>query len=244
MAAMEGYDGWSADQEEEKQGFELMKKGWVPLMIEASEVKHNKDYDTTKNKRLELTLQIVDGEYRGRKMWVSLNLWHNTSEKALRFARQDWAAICRAIGILSPSQSEELHNQVFGAKLGHKKNDQSGDLENNITAYCSNADLASKGAQTVVNNNPAPAQHGGWGANTAPQQPQAPAQPEGWGNQQQQPAGTPQMGQKTAPVQQTQAAPIPQHAPPFPVQQTQQGMPPQQVPMNDESDESIDEIPF
>ena len=57
---------------------------------------------------LELVLEVVDGEYQGRKLWDRLNL-NNRNEKAAQIAKRTLAAITRAVGVPRPSDSAELH---------------------------------------------------------------------------------------------------------------------------------------
>ena len=58
---------------------------------------------------LKLTFEVVSGEHAGRKLFARLNL-DNPNPTAVQIARGDLSAICRAVGVMSPHDSEELHN--------------------------------------------------------------------------------------------------------------------------------------
>jgi hypothetical protein len=58
---------------------------------------------------LELTLQVLEGEHKGRKLWSRLNL-DNPNEKAVQIARAELSSICRAVNVMRPKDSQELHN--------------------------------------------------------------------------------------------------------------------------------------
>lgn len=60
-------------------------------------------------KYLELELTVVEGGYKGRKVWARLNL-ENRNPEAVRIAKSELSAICRAVGVLTPRNSGELHN--------------------------------------------------------------------------------------------------------------------------------------
>lgn len=82
---------------------------------------------------LSMELQILEGDYKGRKVFDNLNLW-NPSEKAVEIARGTLSAICRAVGVLTPGDSSDLHNRPLRIKLGVRTDPQYGD-KNEIKAY-------------------------------------------------------------------------------------------------------------
>ena len=83
---------------------------------------------------LSLTLQVVEGQYENRLVFARLNL-KNANDKAVDIARKDLAAICRAVGVMSPQASEELHDIPLMIKV--KVRPASGDYEasNDIGGY-------------------------------------------------------------------------------------------------------------
>lgn len=65
--------------------------------------------DTQKGgKMLKLTLDILEGEYQGRKLYDNLNLV-NSNPKAQEIAYRTLSAICHAVHKMQVRDSEELH---------------------------------------------------------------------------------------------------------------------------------------
>jgi len=85
-------------------------------------------------KYLQLTFQIIDGEYKGRLVWARLNL-ENKSEMTVKIARGELSAICRAVGVMAPKDSVELHNIPLEINVGLKKRDDNGEFTNVIKGY-------------------------------------------------------------------------------------------------------------
>lgn len=82
---------------------------------------------------LQLEFTVLDGEYKGRKVWSRLNL-NNPSQQAVDIARSELSAICRAIGVMQVHDSNQLHNipLVISVRL---KQDASGEMHNEIKGY-------------------------------------------------------------------------------------------------------------
>ena len=91
----------------------------------------------TKNKRgryLELTLEIIEGQYKGRKLWARLNL-ENDHPLTVQIARGELSAICRAVGVMQPQDSVELHNLPMVVTVKCKKREDNGEVTNEIKGY-------------------------------------------------------------------------------------------------------------
>ena len=99
--------------------------------ISESEMKETKNKDGS---YLELVFTVVDGEYRGRKIWDRLCINHPNA-KTVEIARANLSAICHAVGVLQPQDSAQLHGLplVVGVRL--KKNEQNGDMYNEVKGY-------------------------------------------------------------------------------------------------------------
>lgn len=83
---------------------------------------------------LKTTMQVVGGEYADRKVFHNFNLEH-ANEKAQDIAQREFAALRRAVGVLNPQDSEELHFKIFKAKIGVEKRKDTGDLHNRIKQF-------------------------------------------------------------------------------------------------------------
>lgn len=83
---------------------------------------------------LELTFEVIEGEYKNRKVWARLNL-ENPNSQTVQIARADLSAICRAVNVPTPRDSVELHNLPLVITVRCKKNPESGEISNDIKGY-------------------------------------------------------------------------------------------------------------
>ena len=122
---------FNAEEIEPSSSFDPIPAGWYTAIISNSEMKATRD---GYGEYLSLTLQIIDGQYENRLVFARLNL-KNANDKAVDIARKDLAAICRAVGVMSPKSSEELHDKPLMIKV--KVRPASGDYEasNDIGGY-------------------------------------------------------------------------------------------------------------
>ncbi len=65
---------------------------------------------------IKLTVEIIEGQYKGRKVFANLNMV-NANPEAVKIAKITLADICRATGVLHPRDSSELHNKPLTVKL-------------------------------------------------------------------------------------------------------------------------------
>ncbi|GJQ28388.1 MAG: hypothetical protein HBSAPP03_02720 [Phycisphaerae bacterium] len=104
-------------------------------------------------KYLQLTFQIVDGDHKGRLVWARLNL-ENKSEMTVKIARGELSAICRAVGVMAPKDSVELHNIPLEINVGLKKRDDNGEFTNVIKGYGKKGCGGAAGARVPVGVGP------------------------------------------------------------------------------------------
>jgi hypothetical protein len=114
---------------EDQPSFEPVPQDTYTLMITDSEMA------TTQKggQMLKLSMQIVDGVHKGRKIWDNLNLI-NSNPTAVEIAQRNLGSICKAIGVASVTESAVLHNKPFKAFVGIEKSDQYGD-RNRVKKY-------------------------------------------------------------------------------------------------------------
>ena len=128
MADLRGFD---ANSVEPNSGFDPVPAAKYPAVITESEMKANK---AGTGQYLQFTFQIIEGEYRGRMLWARLNL-DNPNATAVQIARADLSAICRAVGVLAPNDSVELHNLPLVIDVRCKKRADTGEITNEIKAF-------------------------------------------------------------------------------------------------------------
>lgn len=128
MVKLSGFD---ASEVEPSTGFEPLPEGKYTAIITESEEKTTRRGDGS---YLSLKFQIVEGKYQNRTLFANLNL-DNPNKVAVDIARADLSAICRAVGVLQPQESAELHNKPMVITVKCKKRDDTGDIQNNISGY-------------------------------------------------------------------------------------------------------------
>ena len=83
---------------------------------------------------LELVLEVLEGQYKGRRLWDRLNLVNQNSQ-AVEIARSTLSAICHATGKLQPKDSGELHSIPMIARVALRKRQDNGEDTNEIKGY-------------------------------------------------------------------------------------------------------------
>ena len=84
-------------------------------------------------KFLTLKLQVLNGEHQNRVLFDRLNLV-NPSQQAVQIAKGTLSAICRAVGILTPNDSAELHNRPLRVSVKVRTDPERGQ-QNDIAGY-------------------------------------------------------------------------------------------------------------
>ena len=128
MADLRGFD---AQTVEPNDSFDPLPNGDYLCIITASEMKPTKAGDGA---YLELEMQVLEGQYQGRKLWDRLNL-NNANDTTVKIAKGTLSAICRAVGVLQPKDSCELHDLPMLVKVACKKRDDTDELTNVVKSY-------------------------------------------------------------------------------------------------------------
>lgn len=125
-------NGFNADTVAPSTGFDLLPNGTVAkaAIIEAED----KTTTAGTGQYLALTIEIIEGEFRGRKLWHNLNL-QNPSEKAQQIAAAELSAICLAIATPRPTGNGDLMNKPFQITVGIEKRKDTGDDQNRIKKF-------------------------------------------------------------------------------------------------------------
>jgi hypothetical protein len=122
---------FDASQVEPSAGRDPVPAGKYLAAITASEMKPTKNGS---GQYLELEYQILDGEHKGRRLWSRHTLNH-PSAQTVQIARGELSAICRAIGIMTPKDSTELHNLPLTVTVKLKKREDNGELTNEVAGW-------------------------------------------------------------------------------------------------------------
>ena len=132
MANLSGFNAGTTPPMEERG---VIPDGDYRALITESKVKETKAHDGASF--LEFTWELLDDPHKKRKQWSRLNLW-NPSNNAVEIAQRELSSICRAINVLTPNDSEELHGIPCLLRIGHEvRNDpgHEGEVANRIKGY-------------------------------------------------------------------------------------------------------------
>jgi len=125
-------EGFDANSVEPSQSREPIPSGWYKCVITASEQKDSKKGPG--RKYLKLEIQVIEGEYQGRKVFDNLNL-KNPNQTAVEIAQRTLSSICRAVGVMTPLYSSELHDKPMMVKVSVKPADGTYDASNEVKEY-------------------------------------------------------------------------------------------------------------
>ena len=104
---------FDASQVEPNAEYEVLPPGKYLAQIVNSEMRPTKD---GLGAYLYLEIDILEGQYQGRKLFDRLNL-SNPNTTAVEIAQRTLSSICRAVGRLQVNNSEQLHLLPFIADV-------------------------------------------------------------------------------------------------------------------------------
>lgn len=110
------FDNFDANSVEPNKPLDPLPAGWYKAVIVESEEKPTK---AQTGSYLQLSLEVIDGQHHGRKVTDRLNL-NNPNATASEIAYRTLSAICHAVGIMTPRQSQDLHDKPLMVKVAVK----------------------------------------------------------------------------------------------------------------------------
>ncbi len=146
---MADLNGFNANEVEPTASFEPIPAGKYPAVITDSQMKETKSGNGS---YLQLAFQIIAGRHKNRMLWARLNL-DNPNATAVKIAQGELSAICRAVGVMAPRDSVELHNLPLLITVGLKKRDDTGEMVNEIKGYA-RKEAATGQPQQAADNTP------------------------------------------------------------------------------------------
>ncbi len=148
-------NGFNALEIEPATSYEPLPADWYKVVITDTEEKPTK---AQTGSYLQLTIEVIEGNHAGRKVFDRLNL-KNPNSVAVEIAQRSLSSICRAIGVNSPRDSMELQDKPLMVKLAVKAADGQYGASNDIKEY------AAAGGATA---SPAPAAAAATGGTATP----------------------------------------------------------------------------
>ena len=149
MADLNGFD---ANEVEPNTSFDPLPADKYIAAITASEMKPTKKGDGS---YLQLEFTVIEGDCKDRKVWDRLCLNH-PNPQTVKIARGNLSALCRAVGVMQPKDSVELHNLPLLVTVKVKKREDTGELTNEVKGYAKKESAASQPQQAPVTDNTPP----------------------------------------------------------------------------------------
>lgn len=122
---------FDASAVEPNQPFEVIPAGKYKVQVVDSDMKPTKD---GMGQYLWLELEILEGEFTGRKLWDRLNLV-NANAQAVEIAQRSLSALCRSTGQMAVSDSEQLHLKPVVATVRVRPPRDQYEASNEIRGY-------------------------------------------------------------------------------------------------------------
>ena len=133
-------------------GFDLLPAGKYNAVIVDSEMKATKNGD---GKYLELTFEVLEGVFKGRKVWSRLNI-NNPNEKTQKIAQAELRHICEAVNVMVIQESSQLHNRPLEITVKCKERKDTSELTNEVKVYAPKNAASNPAAPTPQKSDPAP----------------------------------------------------------------------------------------
>ncbi len=118
-------DSFDPNSVPSRDNFDAIKPGKYSVIVEKATVKDTK---AGTGLYVEIQFQIIDGEYRNRKLWARMNL-RNPSQDCERIGRQEFSEMCKALQSGVVNTVDQLLNKTCIVKVIVK------DEQNEIKKY-------------------------------------------------------------------------------------------------------------
>lgn len=113
-------------------GFRPLPNGTYTVVMKSSEERRNK---AGTGSYVALDFEVVDGEHQGKPLRSMLNLSH-PKQSVVEQAQSELSAICRAVGVLSPQDTSQLHGIPLVVEVScQKRKDDPTKWQNRIESY-------------------------------------------------------------------------------------------------------------
>jgi hypothetical protein len=149
---MANLNGFNANDVEPNTPFEPLPAGKYLAAITASQMKPTKRGDGS---YLELEFTVLDGPCKDRKVWDRLCINH-PNDLTQKIARGSLSAICRAVGVMQPRDSVDLHNLPLVISIKCRKREDNGEITNEVKGYEAKAAAAGQPQQAPASDNTPP----------------------------------------------------------------------------------------
>jgi len=149
---MANLGNFNANEVEPSVAFEPVPAGKYIAAITSSEMKPTKKGDGS---YLELEFTVLEGDCQGRKVWDRLCISHPNA-LTQKIAQGNLSAICRAVGVMQPGDSCQLHNLPLQITVKCKNREDNGEITNEIKGYASKTAAEGKPQQATAGDGTPP----------------------------------------------------------------------------------------
>ncbi|MFW5829718.1 MAG: DUF669 domain-containing protein [Planctomycetota bacterium] len=122
---------FDAHQVDPAAGRDPIPAGKYLVAITSSEMKPTRN---GAGQYLEFEYQVLEGEHKGRRVWSRHTLQH-PSDQTVQIARGELSAICRAVGVMTPRDSAELHNLPLQVTVRVKNREDNNEPTNEVSGW-------------------------------------------------------------------------------------------------------------
>jgi hypothetical protein len=116
--------------EHEDSGREPLPKGDYSAILIETEIKDTK---AGTGRYIRCVYEVTEGDHGGRKIFDNINI-SNPNSEAERIGQARLAQLCKAVGILTPKDTEELHDRPVLVRLALEKRKDKDEMENQVKA--------------------------------------------------------------------------------------------------------------
>jgi hypothetical protein len=93
-----------------------------------------RDLSSGNGKGLKLTFEVIDGQFKGRKVWENLNIQH-TNEDTQRISQSQLSALCHAVNVIKLLDTAALHFKPVRINVTVREAQGQYKASNNIRGY-------------------------------------------------------------------------------------------------------------
>jgi hypothetical protein len=83
---------------------------------------------------LKLTFEIIDGQYKGRRIWENLNIQHENDETQ-RIAQSQLSALCHAVNVIKLQDTAALHHKPVNLRVVVREAQGQWQASNQVKGY-------------------------------------------------------------------------------------------------------------
>lgn len=121
---------FNASEVDPNVGFAPIPAGTYVAQVVDSDVKTNR---AQTGQYVSLQFEILDGEFKGRRVFSNLTISH-TNKQAERIGQSQLSALCRSVGVMQLTETSQLHGRPLKIRVKVTKDEKYGE-GNDVTGF-------------------------------------------------------------------------------------------------------------